>query len=785
MSLACRSLLVVLAAVLFAVVPQARGAESKSESDAATSARKGPLVLDDPVEPLQAKRDRSEAEQDRLTALSMYGAARMKQQQEELPQALRLYQRAFRLDPKAASVAREVVALALEMGRQEEGMRYAVKAAELEPDDDELIERIALILTQRNDLASARKLYERLAAAKAAAGEPTDYLRQWWIGRLYFLDADFKAAVRVFQEVSDALANPEEHKLDAEVRQRIVHEAARTYELLGDAAAVDKRKKESLALEFFGEAFLAGEAAEAAQEAFARAKQIDGKSPRHAFNEARIQKLKGDHRAALEHIETYLQSSSSANNAEAYDLLADVQNALGQREALLAQLEKLRAERQDDRELRAELAQQYQAAENFEKAVPLYRDMIAGAAQKQGRPPLEAYRALVEIHGKQGDDAALLAVLTEGLALVPSMELFGKEGEQLAADQAAVERLAAAARDKSERDPELAFETAEALAVLALEAKQFALASEFFERAMRAKPDEKADLLRAWGLGLLVSEQYAEAARIFRRGLDEKVVGDDAAEFEFHLAGTLEMSNQTDEALAAAARAAELVEKLHKADDDEQKTSSDAYFRIIAREPWVLYHAKRHDEAATKYNQLIERFDDKGEDEAARRALREARLMLSNLAVLKGNMPQAEEWLEQILDEYPDDISALNDLGYLWAEQGKRLDRSLAMIQQALAGDPDNAAYRDSLGWAYYQLGRHEEAKVELEAAAAADEPDGVILDHLGDVYLKLDQLAKARESWTRAVERFKRDADAEKERATSEKLERHAESANSETPAQ
>ena len=97
-----------------------------------------------------------------------------------------------------------------------------------------------------------------------------------------------------------------------------------------------------------------------------------------------------------------------------------------------------------------------------------------------------------------------------------------------------------------------------------------------------------------------------------------------------------------------------------------------------------------------------------------------------------------------MLDEFPDDVAALNDLGYIWADQNVRLQRAHRMIRQAVEEDPQNAAYRDSLGWVLYRLGRPEEALVELEKAAADGEPDPVILDHLGDVYHATNQPQKA-----------------------------------------
>ena len=93
----------------------------------------------------------------------------------------------------------------------------------------------------------------------------------------------------------------------------------------------------------------------------------------------------------------------------------------------------------------------------------------------------------------------------------------------------------------------------------------------------------------------------------------------------------------------------------------------------------------------------------------------------------------AEEWLEQVLDEFPDDPGAHNDLGYLWADRGVHLQRALRMTRRACQSEPDNVAYRDSYGWALFRVGKYDEAVAQLRKAAAVDEPDGVILDHLGD----------------------------------------------------
>ncbi len=110
-----------------------------------------------------------------------------------------------------------------------------------------------------------------------------------------------------------------------------------------------------------------------------------------------------------------------------------------------------------------------------------------------------------------------------------------------------------------------------------------------------------------------------------------------------------------------------------------------------------------------------------------------------------GDAVGAEAAVRDVLLREPDNPSALNFLGYLWADHGRNLDEAVDKIARALAQDPDNGAYIDSLGWAYYRQGRLAEARVQLERAARLTHGDPVVLEHLGDVYneLRLNDLAK------------------------------------------
>jgi Tfp pilus assembly protein PilF len=171
---------------------------------------------------------------------------------------------------------------------------------------------------------------------------------------------------------------------------------------------------------------------------------------------------------------------------------------------------------------------------------------------------------------------------------------------------------------------------------------------------------------------------------------------------------------------------------------------------------------------------------------------RRCQYTLSNCYVQMGDIKTGEKLLEDILVEDPKDPSVNNDLGYLYADQGKNLTKAEGMVKIALASEPDNVAYLDSMGWVLFKLGKLDEALKFLEKAAASPSgSDGTISEHLGDCYAKLNQPEKAKESWTRALKEAKEDSFPDKKliERLQEKLGSHgvdakAEAANSSTNA-
>ena len=115
--------------------------------------------------------------------------------------------------------------------------------------------------------------------------------------------------------------------------------------------------------------------------------------------------------------------------------------------------------------------------------------------------------------------------------------------------------------------------------------------------------------------------------------------------------------------------------------------------------------------------------------------------------------PRAEADLKRAVEIAPEEPTALNYLGYSWAERGENLEEAFSLIEKAVSLQPDSGAIIDSLGWAHYQLGDYDEAVGHLEQAAALEPGDPVITDHLGDVYWRLGRKTEARFQWTRVLE--------------------------------
>jgi tetratricopeptide (TPR) repeat protein len=722
-----RSALLTLAlALLTQLVPSAVTSLCASE----------PLNLDDRALPLP-ETQRSEAERDRLEAVSLFSAGRLFEQRQELPAALRRYERAFRLDPTAEPVLREIIPLAFGLGREEEAVRYATKLAKLDAPDPMLLRRLGVVLTEQGEYRQAITLYEKVRKI-----EPGDVktaaavMLELEMGRLYVLTDQFDKAAELFGLVSKALDAPQDYGLNPTLLKTLAGDKGEVHELMATA-------------------FLEAGQLENASKAFARLEKMNSNKAVAANNQARIAAKAGRHDEALTKLDEYFAARESSKGVAPYELFAKVLREKQQADQIIPRFEKLLAEQEGNIPLSFALAEEYFQRNELDKALPRYKAVLAS------QPSAPVYRRLVEIYRHTADDENLLLLLGEIVAKTGSLEIAEKEVASLVEDRKRVESLVKISREKfAEAKPEH-YDALHAAGLVALEAKQYDAAGELFDLAIKAKPADKAQVLLRLGLELFLGEKFGDAVKVFQRGIDEKALPDSNPAFYFYLAGALAMDGKTDDALAAARTAAE-----KKSDDP----------RFESRIAWIYYHAKRYDEAVKHYRELLTKYDGKFDTPDERSVVHDTRLILSNIAVLEEKLAEAEEWIEQVLDEFPDDVGAMNDLGYLWADQNKRLERAHRMIRKAVEAEPENGAYRDSLGWVLHRLGRHQEALTEqnkaVELTKTKDkESDGVMYDHLGDIHAALGQKDDAVAAWREAATAFGKAGEKDKQEAMKKKM--------------
>ena len=138
-----------------------------------------------------------------------------------------------------------------------------------------------------------------------------------------------------------------------------------------------------------------------------------------------------------------------------------------------------------------------------------------------------------------------------------------------------------------------------------------------------------------------------------------------------------------------------------------------------------------------------------------------ARYLLANVLLEEGDEEGALREMRGVLALEPDHAPALNFVGYVLAQRGRELAEAERLVRRALVLRPDTGSFLDSLGWIHYQRGDYPRAVEALARAVELEPGQPVILEHLGDAWLRLSRPQEASRFWRQALEALELEPEA------------------------
>jgi tetratricopeptide (TPR) repeat protein len=673
--------------------------------------------LEDPVAPLKPVRARTPEEQKRIDAVSWYTAGRVLETRGESQAALNAYRKAAELDPQALVVLRALISLTRQLNLGEETAQWALKALELDPSDYQLLQGAVDHLVRQGDLSGATRLLEKATQApQSDKRSPTYVLLMRTLGVIHYELGRKNEAADSFEPVFDALLNPEKYHLDDRTLKMLTDHATSNYERIGQV-------------------FLDGNKTDLALQAFQKAAETKkGSAANLSYNLALVYTKSEQPEKALEELQKYIDAQRQSKGRAAYELLAELLKKLNKADEVIPRLETAAKADARNAVLHYFLADQYLAAKRLEDAERTYKETLQSSEELQG------YVGLAAVYRQQQKPSELIEALGKGYSQAGDLKGLADELEAVVADEKLAQSvLETGEKYAAEDPPKFDFATGYVLANLAADAKKTDLAEKLYRLLLTLRKDRAALVLEELGQLLSEARKYAEAAKVFEEAANNPDLADARANFLFQLTHALELAGDTTKALETIAAAQQLLPNNPL---------------LLYEEAWVYYHSNQFDTAIAKFEKIVADFA----NTPAKTLVRRVQFSLSNIYVMQGNIRKGEEILEVVYKEAPDDPTVNNDLGYLYADQGKNLEQAEKMIRKAIAAEPENGAYLDSMGWVLYKLGKYDDALPYLEKAVKKSTGgDETLWDHLGDLYDRLQQADKARDAWTKALEAAKK----------------------------
>ncbi len=700
---------------------------------------------DRPV-PLVSKTPTSRKDLNHLEAQRLYAKGALYEHRNRLVEAIRAYEEAQVLDPNTAAIPRALAPIYLALDRTEDALAACKRTLALDREDYQTGYLLARQLRGLQLDKEAIAVLKKTLTAKKLKERPDQSAQICYdLGLLCEKTGNLAQAEKSYREVIRLLENVgamiEAGHL---TREEVVAQSAETCERLGRVC-------------------LKAKAIDRAIRAFEMAQEKDSlRAPRLAFNLAQVHRDQGKYTEALAQLDKYLQSQPQG--IEGYEMKIEMQRKLRRQEEIVPDLEASSGRDPNNQMLRLLLAREYRKAGRALEAEAVYTALLANSLSA------EVYRGLFQLYKEQGRFGAEKILVMLDKCLKGALDDKKKEGN--AGDAANARDNARAMlnvlRDESElvktlleaairrlRGPGApSYETRSVLANLAGQTKQLDVAEQLY-RACLDRPGGLGPMEAEVYGGLLevldLRSKYEEIVTIGKLGL-AKATETNRVMFHRYLVHAYLHLEKYTEALKEADAA--VTDAGKKELLGARKTRVDA-----------LSAAGKYEQAVTECQALLKEYNQESE-------LRTVRLTLSRVYLEMGKHTESDDQLQMILDTDPNDATACNDLGYHWADRNVKLNEAERLIRKAIDldkkqrlgtafpsadSDKDNAAFVDSLGWVLFRKGKLDEARTELEKASTlpTGDDDPVVFDHLGDVYYRLQEKAKALAAWKKALSLF------------------------------
>lgn len=116
---------------------------------------------------------------------------------------------------------------------------------------------------------------------------------------------------------------------------------------------------------------------------------------------------------------------------------------------------------------------------------------------------------------------------------------------------------------------------------------------------------------------------------------------------------------------------------------------------------------------------------------------------------------ESDKYFDKALELDPNNVFVLNNYSYYLSLRKEKLEKAKEMSAKSNNLAPNQASFQDTYAWILYQLEEYEAANEWIDKAMQSESNvSAVLLDHKGDILLKLGKRKEAIHYWKRALEK-------------------------------